>query len=356
MYPMSNPNNSNDYPSYGGYSSYGGGQNSNNPSNSGNYGNPGSYGNYGNDAGQGYGQNPGNSYPPTSGYVNPELGSESGRPLQIPPTKLSPAEPIAFGFKRFFTSQWHVYLGLMFLPFLIAMVGFFVILLPQIINDANSASGEISTGLGVSMAIWYVVIIGLSLVSSLALTKAAVKDTRGVKPTWQNAFKDVPWGNGILVYVLLMIAMIVVYVGIVALGWGLAQVSEVLAAIVVFVAMIGFLFLYPFAAIIPLYAIDRKTSAIGAFGAAWKDVKAQYWQVLGALILTNLAMMVIVMVTFGFGALVIAPVQILATVFIYRWISEHGSTSQSGPGAGPNAGPGQPYQNPGQPGGYMSMY
>lgn len=64
--------------------------------------------------GQGYGQQPGNTYPPTSGYVNPETQEESGRALNIPPTKLPPAEALSFGFKRFFTSQWHVYLGIMF--------------------------------------------------------------------------------------------------------------------------------------------------------------------------------------------------------------------------------------------------
>ena len=107
---------------------------------------------------------------------------------------------------------------------------------------------------------------------------------------------------------------------------------------------------------VPLYAIDGKTSAIGAFGAAWNDVKAQYWRVFGALILLGLACGAVTLFTLGFGTFVAAPVQVLGTVFIYRWISEYGQTGQAGQMPGQAGGPAQPYQHPEQPGGYMSMY
>ena len=60
------------------------------------------------------------------------------------------------------------------------------------------------------------------------------------------------------------------------------------------------------------------------------------------------------MAPFGFGFFIVGPVQILGTVFVYRWISEHGSTSQGTPSAG--TAPGNNYGHPEQPGGYMSMY
>ena len=340
MYSMSTPNDPSNYPSYGGNSSYGGDQNSNN---------------YGSNSG--YGQNSGTPYPPTSGYVNPETGSESGRPLQIPAgVKLPPAEPIPFGFKRFFTSQWHVYLGVLFLPMIVAVIGFLVLLLPQVISAADSGSEEIPAGVTVSMIIFYVLLLALSLVSRLVIYKIALKDTRGVKPTWSNAFKDVPWGNGILVFILLFVAVFAVFAVLGLLSYALANVSGALSAIVSLVGMFGMIFLYPFMVMIPLYAIDGKTSAAGAFGAAWRDVKAQYWQVLGAIILLSLACMGLMLVTIGFAGIIVGPVQVLGLVFIYRWVSEGGSAGQAGPDAGYSGAPGQSYQHPEQPGGYMSMY
>lgn len=329
---MTNPNDPNGYPSYGNYPSYGDGHD---PAQ-----------NYS----QNYGQNPGQySYPPTSGYVNPETQSESGRPLHIPAQPLPPAEPIPFSFKRLFTSQWHVYIGLLFLPVIIAMLGGAIFILPQLINDINSGLEEPSTATSATTVIWQLLMSVVSFVFSLVVYKTALKDTRGVKPTWNNAFKDVPWGQGILVYILTGLAFGLAFVALIFLGAFLTSQVPALGVVVLILTMIGFIFLYPFMVMIPLYAIDEKTSATGAFAAAFNDVKANYWRVFGALILVGLVCMGITLFTLGFGAIIAAPVQALATVFIYRWISDRGESAQYGL-------QGQPYQHPEQPGGYMSMY
>ena len=148
--------------------------------------------------------------------------------------------------------------------------------------------------------------------------------------------------------------VLVAYIAVVAVAVGLSALHPVLGAIFFFVAFMAIIFAYPFLVLVPYYAIDGKTSPVGAFSAAWKDVKAQYWQVFGAIILLNLACMAIAFFTLGFGVFIVAPVQILGTVFVYRWVSEHGSTSQSNPSAG--TAPGNTYGHPEQPGGYMSMY
>lgn len=321
---MTTPNDPSNYPSYGDYPSYGAGQNPN----------------------QDFAHNP---YPPTSGYVNPETMSESGRPLHIPAQPLPPAEPIPFGFKRLFTSQWHVYIGLMFLPFVIAMVGGMIFILPQLIIDINSGAEEPSFSTSASMIVWQVLMTIVSFVFSLAAYKLALKDTRGVKPTWNNAFKDVPWAQGILVYILTVLAFGVAFVALMFLGGLLASQVPALGVVFIVLTIIGFIFLYPFIVMIPLYAIDEKTSATGAFAAAFNDVKANYWRVFGALILIGLVSMGITLLTLGFGAIIAAPLQVLSTVFVYRWISDRGETAQY-------AAQGQPYQHPEQPGGYMSMY
>lgn len=347
---MTNPNDPNSYPHYG-----------NNPS-----GQPGGYG-AGQNAGQAYGQHygqgqgpgnayqgPGNPYPPTSGYVNPESQSESGRPLHIPPAELPPAEAVAFGFKRFFTSQWHVYLGLLFLPMIIAMVGFLVLILPQIVAGADPDTADLSKSALISMVIYYILVFAFSFAVGIVLYKTALQDTRGVKPTWSNIFKNVPWGQGLAAYALVMVVQIA-YIVILALVAGLlANQVPVLGVILSFVLGLGMIFLMPILVMVPLYAIDGKTSAIGAFGAAWHDVKAQYWRVFGALFLLGIACMAFVFFTFGVGGYVALPVEVLGIVFIYRWISEYGKAGQAtGPAGNPA---GQPYQHPEQPGGYMSMY
>ena len=354
---MTNPNDPNSYPHYG-----------SNPS-----GQPGGYG-AGQNAGQAYGQHygqgqgpgnayqgpgnayqgPGNPYPPTSGYVNPESQSESGRPLHIPPAELPPAEAVAFGFKRFFTSQWHVYLGLLFVPMIIGIVGFLVLILPQIVAGADPDTADLSKSALISMVIYYILVFAFSFAVGIVLYKTALQDTRGVKPTWSNIFKNVPWGQGLAAYALVMVVLIA-YIVILALIAGLlANQVPVLGAILVFVLWLGMIFLMPIMTMVPLYAIDGKTSAIGAFGAAWHDVKAQYWRVFGALFLLGIACMAFVFFTFGVGGYVALPVEVLGIVFIYRWISEYGKAGQAtGPAGNPA---GQPYQHPEQPGGYMSMY
>ena len=348
---MTNPNDPNSYPQYG-----------SNPS-----GQPGGYG-AGQNAGQAYGQHygqgpgntyqgPGNPYPPTSGYVNPESQSESGRPLHIPQAELPPAEAVAFGFKRFFTSQWHVYLGLLFLPVIIAIVGFLVLILPQIVAAADPDTGDLSKSAFISMFIFYILVLAFSFAVGIVLYKTALQDTRGVKPTWSNIFKNVPWGQGLAAFALVMVVQIA-YIAILGLVAGLlanqVPVLGVILVILSFVLWLGLIFLTPILVMVPLYAIDGKTSAIGAFGAAWHDVKAQYWRVFGALFLLGIACMALVFFTLGAGGIVAGPIQVLGIVFIYRWISEYGKAGQAtGPAGNPA---GQPYQHPEQPGGYMSMY
>lgn len=333
---MTTSNNPNGYPSYGDFPSYGDGQNPGQ--------NPGP--NFGQNAPQNFGQT---QYPPTSGYVNPDTQSESGRPLHIPAQPLPPAEPIPFAFKRLFTSQWHVYIGLTFLPVLIAIVGGLIFILPQIISDANNSVEEMSTSTSVTMTVWQVLVSILSFAFGLVVYKTALKDTRGVKPTWSNAFKDVPWGQGILAYLLTALAFGGAFVALAFLGGLLGSQVPALGVSFILLTIIGFIFLYPFMVMIPMYAIDEKTSATGAFAAAWNDVKPNYWRVFGALLLAGLVAMGITIFTIGFGGIIAALLQVLTTVFVYRWISDRGESAQSAP-------LGQPYQHPEQPGGYMSMY
>ena len=219
---------------------------------------------------------------------------------------------------------------------------------------AESGSDELGTGLTVSMIIFYIVVILLSMASGLVFAKVALQDTRGVKPTWNNAFQGVPWANGILVYLLMFAVVLVAYIAVAAVSFGLSALHPILGGIFFFAAFVAIFFLYPFLVLVPYYAIDGKTSPVGALSAAWKDVKAQYWQVFGAIILLSLACGAIAFFTLGFGVFIVAPVQILGTVFVYRWISEHGSTSQGTTSAG--TAPGNNYGHPEQPGGYMSMY
>ena len=116
-----------------------------------------------------------------------------------------------------------------------------------------------------------------------------------------------------------------------------AFVSAPLGVFLVLLVGIGLIFLYPFTALIPLYAIDGRTSVTGAFSAAYNDIKPNYWRVFGALALVGLITGAASSITSGLASLIMTPVSVLVAVFVYRWISTR-------------------HEQPVQQDGYMSMY
>ena len=308
---------------------------------------------YGNQADNQYGQNYGQAYGQgyeAAGYPSFDEQSESGRPLVIRNEPLPVAEAMSFGFKRLFTKNWHVYVGITFLMSLImgaASMIYFVPMINEIMNNPeliedptynpvlNNPGGYAGFALISSVA---------GLILSLVLYNRALRDTRGEKPSWKNLFKDVPWGQGILVTVLLVLAIFAVSLVFGLLIGLLASVNPVLGAVAYFALIILLFLASPLLAMIPLYAYDRRTNATGAFKAAWQDVKPQYGRVLGALILVGIVTILIIVFTLGFGFIIAQPFQILAITFIYRWISAYRDAPQQAP------------QHPEAPGGYMSMY
>ncbi len=324
---------------------------------------PNSYPSYG-DYNQGNESNP---YGPTSGYVDPETLPESGRPLTIPAEPLPATEPVPFGFKRLFTSQWHVYVGLIFVPFLVSMVLGLAVIVPMAMNDFNSGMEDFSGPTTTAITIWQILASIASFIFGIVAYKVALRDTRGEKPQWSTAFKGVPWGQGLLAYILTGLCFGVVLVALFFLGGFLASQIPALGAVVMILTVIAGILSYPFVTMIPLYAIDGRTTATGAFAAAWNDVKANYGRVFGALILLGIVCGAISLFTFFLGMIIAIPVQLLGTVFIYRWISEYGhaSLSAQNPAQNPAQQATQPYQhpenqnpqNPEDPGsGYMTMY
>lgn len=247
-----------------------------------------------------------------------------------------------FGFKRLFTRQWHVYVGLIFIPMVIALLG--LGLLTAIFSEnfaelANRLSNlepgqtlndiEVPRELILPSAVALIFLVALSFIFNVVLDKVALHDTRGVTPTWGNAFKNVPWGAGFAILVL--VALINYAINTI---FGLLP-NNPLISLLSFLVTIG---LMPFLGMIPYYAIDGKTSVTGAFKAAVDDVKPQYFNVLGAMLLLYIVAFFLAIFTLGFGVFIAVPVVLLGKVFIYRWISS------------------EPRTAPEQPTGYMSMY
>lgn len=312
------------------------------------YGQDQGYGqNYGQEQGYGQGQNQGyesyNSYASQdsygSGYVNPNAASQSGQPLVTNAGPLPVMEALSFGFKRVFTSQWHVYLGLAVIPMVAALLGSVLVAGPLVAAAMQDPENFVpGAGTFVSIGLFVVIAALVTMAFQIVMAKVALRDTAGEAPAWDKAFKDVPWAAGFLVYILVGLAFSVVsFVAMIIPMLVLALVSPPLGVFLVLVVGIGLIFLYPFTAVIPLYAIDGRTSVTGAFSAAINDIKPQYWRVFGALALVGLISIVASSITQGLSSLIMSPVTALVSVFVYRWISTR-------------------HEQPTQQDGYMSMY
>lgn len=274
-----------------------------------------------------------------SGYVDPNAGSQSGQPLVTNAGPLPVIESLTFGFKRVFTSQWHVYMGLSVIPMVAVMVGMALVIAPMVAGIMADPENFI-VGAGSIASIAVLAILGgiASLVFQIVMTKVALRDAAGEAPAWDRAFKDVPWAQGILVHILVGLATLLVGLVLMAIPLILiVTVSPALGVLLAVIVVFGFIFLYPFIALIPLYAIDGRTSATGAFSAAFNDVKASYWRVLGALVVVGLISTIASSITQGLSSIIMAPVTALVSVFVYRWISDR-------------------HEQPVQQDGYMSMY
>lgn len=311
------------------------------------YGQDSGYGDTGagaNPYGSGYQES---AYAPGPGFQHPENdnASESGRPMFIPGGSLPVVEPIPFSFKRLFTKNWHVYIGFTALMLFLMAIGMGLFMAPIMMEIANNpdiamdpAYNPVENNLGGYIA-FYVLSLVVSLVLSIVLYNTALRDTRGEAPSWGGLFKGIPWGQVILVEILigLILGAFAVVVGLIS-GL-LTAVLPALGIVVGLLLVVAMIFAGPLVALVPLYVIDGRTNAVGAFKAAWNDLKPNYWQVFGAMILVGIVSFMMMIFTFFLATIIAMPFQIIAYVFIYRWISED-----------------KPQQEPEQPSGYMTMY
>jgi len=230
-------------------------------------------------------------------------------------------------------------MGLSVIPMVAVMVGMALVIAPMVAGIMADPENFI-LGAGSIASIAVLAILGgiASLVFQIVMTKVALRDAAGEAPAWDRAFKDVPWAQGILVHILVGLATLLVGLVLMAIPLILiVTVSPALGVLLAVLVVFGFIFLYPFIALIPLYAIDGRTSATGAFSAAFNDVKANYWRVLGALVVVGLISTIASSITQGLSSIIMAPVTALVSVFVYRWISDR-------------------HEQPVQQDGYMSMY
>ena len=314
------------------------------------------YGAYGQTPGQdGYGQNSyDQAYAPGPGFQHPENdpnASESGRPLQPAGGPLPVVEPIPFAFKRLFTKNWHVYIGFTVLMTVGLVLSFLIFLAPMMAQMANDPTVLDDPNYNpivenpVSFILFYLVFFILALLLAIVLYKVALRDSRGEEPSWGTLFKNIPWGQAILVNILVGLVAGVFASVLILISALLAAIHPALIFIGVVVMLVGIFAAIPFIGMVPLYVYDGRANAGGAFKMAWGDVKANFWPILGSMILVSLVCGAISFFTFGLGVFVVQPLQILAYVFIYRWISAHRDQSNQ---AGT--------QHPEPPSGYMSMY
>ncbi|WJY66786.1 hypothetical protein CAQUA_10495 [Corynebacterium aquatimens] len=286
--------------------------------------------------------------------------SESGRKIDFPGGPLPIVDAIPFAFKRLFTSQWHVYVGLMALIFIPLLIWTAMLVVPILFYDGLGAGRELPDNpidlYGVPymlvIVVFYLLIIACSFLCNVALCTTALRDVDGEKPSWDRVFKDVPWGKGLGAYAAVFGAMMVV-VMVFGLLIGLAAaIHPALLFLVVPIVLVVSFVLPPFVSLLPLYPIDGKTTVTGAFKRVWADVKPQFFRVWAALFVLQVVITALAYLTLGIGLIFVGPLSVLGVTFIYRWVATNNGGAPVAFQAGyPQAGYPQPPQY-GGPSGY----
>lgn len=296
--------------------------------------------------------------------------SESGRPLIIPGGPLPILAPFSFTFKRLFTVNWHVYIGFSVLVTVLVLSGvslYGVELQGQIDNsyfEPGDPSYKPIYETSVFLIAAFVVLLLTSYFGYVVLTHLALRDTRGVRPAWGNLFKNVPWVQGILALILVSLIPFALDRGFDLLENALDQGGSDLAGKILIVGRIGGFLLWPMLILIPMYAIDGRTNALGAFKAALKDATPHYLQILLVTLPISYLAYRTVFFTLTIGLPIFLPVACLVYVFIYRWVSAHrDAPHQYAPQYPQHPAPPYPQQQapqypqrppyPGTPGGYV---
>ncbi|EEI17117.1 hypothetical protein [Corynebacterium lipophiloflavum] len=230
------------------------------------------------------------------------------------------ADPVGYAFKRIFSRNWHMWIGLT-LIFIVALIAVFAVMVSWVaVPIDGDVNASMSSGQIVALIVFFVVFIGASVYLTALYYNAALRETRGEEQTWGTVFKGVPFGRALLSFVVVLGIMLVVY-AITALVLFLASLVSpwliALAAILVIVALIPVTIVLSF---VQVYIIDGY-SVGDALSAARRDVLRDFWKVFASLLLLTVIGYALILVTFGIGLLVYVPLLSLASVFIYRKIS-----------------------------------
>lgn len=311
------------------------------PQNSGNeyggYGDQGGYGgqssysgsDYSNPSAGGYGAGGYGAGPYGQGPMFQNQNS-SGQRLMPTGGSIPFGGAFSFGFGRVFSARWHVYLGLLAIPIILAIISVFTVVMMAGLTArelGNFSAFHPGDGFPVALAIFLVLLIwAVSFACGMAWYKTAVRDSRGEMPEWGNVFKDIPWAQAIIVS--LIISAIYFVLGLPANLNDPDDLNPGLSALSVLFSLVR-LFLMPFLMVVPLYVLDRRTDAIGAFKAAFEDVKPHYWMILGIQIVLSIMVFFGGLFTLGLGLIALVPAMMMAEIFIYRWISEHRGEPQA---------------------------
>ncbi len=237
-----------------------------------------------------------------------------------PRTRWEVTDPVAFSFKRIFSRTWHVWIGVTAL-FMVGMTALTAaVIAPVAIRTAGQENPQLGAGSIASLVVFYVLMIAASIYFSALLYNAALRETRGEEQTWGTVFRGVPIGRMLLAFVVVLLAMLVIYALLAAVMFLAFQVVEWLVAVVAVIALVASIPVVLVLTFVQMYILDGY-SVGDAFSRARRDVMGNFWKVLGAHILLSIAGYAVALVTLGLGLVVYVPLVTLGTVYIYRMIS-----------------------------------
>ena len=243
-------------------------------------------------------------------------------------------KPLSFGFSRLFNNLLFWMLGTVVLS-IIATIGYAISAVPAAIpllaSDAISSLQlgmipdiDIASIIGFVITFFLIIIIvsffqGTFIKNSLKETRVTKKNSNFI---FKDFFNNINWKNTVLSVIaswLFLFLYCIIFGLFMILSLSLPTIVSIIVGIgmVLLSVPIGVLFTF-----VPYYAIDNKSTILGSFRLAWKDIMGNFFPILGASILTGIVMAGISMITFGIGFIIAFPVQYLAYTHIYKQISE----------------------------------
>ena len=235
--------------------------------------------------------------------------------------------PIKFAFNRMFKNFgiWIIAPLVVYITFIIFIfAAFFGAFFTAGMKDEFSVVASISTI--AIIAITTLILVLLFIPYYNHTIRELDKDKVSQKYSIKDIFKDVPWKNSILLWVILCVVFSIVSAVAIGITFfitdGLSSFGFLPILLVGLLGLSMFL-ITPFLSIMQFYVYDKNCSPMEAISSAIRDVKNNYLRTMATLLILTVSMTIIgaIPVIGLLVSFITAPLQALTTAHLYRQVS-----------------------------------